>query len=59
MVEQLHAQVLNGVDKLELQLRRSSDDQSSGQVRTSKPAAVPAGYRDAVAEYFRRLSKGQ
>jgi hypothetical protein len=59
MVEQLHTEVLSGVDKLELQLRRSSDDQQSGQVRTSKPAAVPAGYQDAVAEYFRRLSKSQ
>lgn len=56
MVEQLHTQVLSGVDKLELQLRRSSDEQS-GQVRTSKPTAIPAGYQDAVAEYFRRLSK--
>jgi hypothetical protein len=35
-VEQLHTQVLSGVDKLELQLRRDSDDQPSGQVRTSK-----------------------
>jgi hypothetical protein len=57
MVEQLHSLVLSGVDKLELQLRRSSDEQQSGQVRTSKPSAVPAGYQDAVAEYFRRLSK--
>jgi hypothetical protein len=57
MVEQLHTLVLSGVDKLELQLRRSSDEQQSGQVRTSKPSAVPAGYQDAVAEYFRRLSK--
>jgi hypothetical protein len=59
MVEQLHTEVLNGVDKLELQLRRSSDDQSLGQVRTSKPTAIPAGYQDAVAEYYRRLSKSQ
>jgi hypothetical protein len=57
MVEQLHTEVLSGVDKLELQLRRSSDEQPSGQVRTSTPTAVPAGYQDAVAEYFRRLSK--
>jgi hypothetical protein len=46
------------VDKLELQLRRSADDQAA-EVRTSKPAAVPAGYEDAVADYYRRLSKGK
>ena len=58
MVEELHSQVLTEVDKLELQLRRSADDQAA-EVRTSKPAAVPAGYEDAVADYYRRLSKGK
>ena len=59
MVEQLHTEVLSGVDKLELQLRHDSDDQTSGQVRTTKEPPVPAGYEEAVAEYFRRLGKGQ
>jgi hypothetical protein len=59
MVEQLHAQVMNDVDKLELQLRRNADDPSLNQVRTSKAPTVPPGYQDAVAEYFRRLGKGQ
>jgi hypothetical protein len=58
MVESLHSQVLTEVDKLELQLRRN-DQGEPGQVRTSKPAQVPPGYQEAVAEYFRRLSKGQ
>jgi hypothetical protein len=56
MVERLHTQVLNGVDKLELYLRRDADDPQSGQVRTSKAPTVSAGYQDAVAEYFRRLA---
>jgi hypothetical protein len=56
MVEQLHTQVLNDVDKLELHLRRDADDPQSGQVRTSKAPTVSAGYQDAVAEYFRRLA---
>jgi hypothetical protein len=56
MVEQLHTEVLSGVDKLELQLRR---DDPTGQVRTSKPVAVPQGYQDAVADYYRRLSNGK
>jgi hypothetical protein len=59
MVEQLHTQVLNDVDKLELQIRRNADDPQMGQVRTSKAPTVPAGYQDAVAEYFRQLGKGK
>jgi hypothetical protein len=59
MVEQLHAQVLNDVDKLELQLRGNSDHPQPGQVRTSKTPTVPPGYQDAVAEYYRRLGKGR
>ncbi len=59
MVEQLHTEVLSGVDKLELQLRHDSDDQAQGQVRTTKEPPVPPGYEEAVAEYFRRLGKGQ
>jgi hypothetical protein len=59
MVEQLHTQVLNDVDKLELQLRRNNDDPQPGQVRTSKAPTVPPGYQDAVAEYYRRLGKEQ
>jgi hypothetical protein len=57
MVEQLHTQVLNDVDKLELQLRRNSDDPQPGQIRTSKTPTVPTGYQDAVADYYRRLGK--
>ncbi len=59
MVEQLHTEVLSVVDKLELQLRHDSDDQTQGQVRTTKEPPVPPGYEEAVAEYFRRLGKGQ
>jgi hypothetical protein len=47
------------VDKLELQLRRDPNQPQSGQVRTATPPNVPAGYQDAVAEYYRRLGKGQ
>ena len=57
LFEQLHTQVLNDVDKLELQLRRKLDDKQSGQIRSSNPMPMPAGYQDAVADYFRRLSK--
>jgi hypothetical protein len=59
MVEELHTKVLNDVDKLELQLRRDPNQPQAGQVRTATPPNVPAGYEDAVAEYYRRLGKGQ
>ena len=57
LFEQLHTQVLNDVDKLELQLQRKLDDKQSGQIRSANPMPMPAGYQDAVADYFRRLSK--
>ena len=45
MVEQLHTEVLSGVDKLELQLRHDSDDQTPGQVRTTKDPPSRRGTR--------------
>jgi hypothetical protein len=59
MVEELHAKVLNDVDKLELQLRRDPNQPQAGQAHTAASPNVPAGYEDAVAEYYRRLGKGQ
>ena len=59
MVEQLHAQVLSDVDKLELRLQRTADDKQSGQIRNSDTDTVPSGYQDAVAEYFRRLASAR
>ena len=59
LLEQLHAQVLAGVDKLELQIRRQLDGQQSGQVRSGDTATIPQGYEESVAEYYRRLSKGK
>jgi hypothetical protein len=57
MLQELHAQVLASMDKLELQLRRAVDDKKLGQVRTGDAQRVPDGYQDSVADYFRRLSK--
>ena len=47
LFEQLHTQVLNDVDKLELQLQRRLDDKQSGQIRSANPMPMPAGYQDA------------
>jgi hypothetical protein len=54
MVEQMHREMLSSVDRIELQLQRNG---ASTEARTGKPYAVPAGYQDSVAEYYRRLSK--
>ena len=45
--------------KLETLLRRKIEEKQSGQARTGAGDRIPEGYSDAVAEYFRRLSKGR
>jgi hypothetical protein len=46
------------LEQIELELRRRIDA-GAGQVRSGAGEPVPPGYADAVAEYFRRLSKGR
>ena len=53
-VERMHQELLNTVGRLELQLQR---DGLTSDARTGKPKTVPAGYKDAVADYYRRLSR--
>ncbi len=59
LMNRIQAQMLTGVEQIELQLRRMLDDQQGGNVRSGAADPVPPGYADAVAEYFRRLSKGK
>lgn len=54
IVEQMHREVLSSVEKLELELARAG---AGTEARTGKPDAMPAGYQDAVADYYKRLSK--
>jgi hypothetical protein len=56
LVEQMHQQILSGVDALELQLRRQLEETRGGTIRNTDPAKIPAGYKDSVAEYYRKLS---
>jgi hypothetical protein len=56
LVEQMHQQLVSGVDALELQLRRQLDENRGGTIRNTNPAKIPAGYQDSVAEYYRKLS---
>jgi len=57
--ERISNTVLPTIENLELQLRRKLDGRDAGQVRTSAVEKAPQGYADAVAEYFRRLSRGK
>jgi hypothetical protein len=59
LIERIQSVVLPAIEQLELQLRRKLEDKNAGQVRTAGSEPVPAGYADAVAEYFRRLSKSK
>lgn len=47
------------VEQLELRIAQASDRKTSGKqtVRSAVAEPVPADYEDAVAEYYRRLSK--
>ncbi len=59
VVDQLFAEVRSGVDRLELQLGHDPAADNRSVVRNAEALPVPEGYQDAVAEYYRRLSKGQ
>jgi hypothetical protein len=54
MVEQMRQEALGGIDKLELELWREG---SSSEARTGTSDAIPSGYQEPVAEYYKRLSK--
>jgi hypothetical protein len=55
-VQHLQQELLDTVGRLELQLQLNGTESDA---RTGKPYAVPAGYRDAVAEYYKTLSKSR
>lgn len=58
LVERIRTEILPNIEQLELQLRRKLEgNDGSGQARSGSPERVPQGYADAVAEYFRKLSK--
>jgi hypothetical protein len=55
----LSHEVLPEMERLELDLRRKLEEKNSDQVRSAGSETVPPGYSDAVADYFRKLSKGK
>jgi hypothetical protein len=56
--QRLNREILPNLQALEVKLRRQVEEQGGGQVRSGATDKVPAGFSDAVAEYFRKLSKG-
>ena len=61
LLGRIDAELLPQIEQMELRLRHKLDSlsPSSSQIRSGSQATAPAGYGDAVAEYFRRLSKGK
>ncbi len=57
--QRISREVIPQMERLELELRRQLDSKNSDQVRSAGSEPVPAGYSDAIAEYFRKLSKGK
>src|SRR5215469_5820996 len=52
-------EVLPNIERLELELRRKLDEKNGDQVRSAGTETIPQGYSDAVADYYRKLSKGK
>jgi hypothetical protein len=51
---------LAGAEQVEMELRRKLDDSTGGgSVRSPAGERVPQGYQDAVADYFRKLSRSK
>ena len=41
-----------------MKLRRQVEEQQTGTVRSGAGERIPPGYAEQVADYYRRLSKG-
>jgi hypothetical protein len=54
LVEQMHREMLSSINRLEIQLMNRG---ATGEARSGKPSSIPDGYQEAVADYYRRLSK--
>ena len=60
LLQEEHRKLLSLIEQLELQVRRQVEqDQGGANVRAAANEPVPERYREAVAEYYRRLSQGR
>ena len=55
--ERLSRTVLPQLETLEVQMRQKVGQETGGQVRSAGTERMPDGFRDAISEYFRQLSK--
>jgi len=58
LAARIENELLPQLEQMELKLRRELGDKTAPP-RTAVPAQPPPGYAEAVAEYFRRLSRGK
>ena len=59
LIEQEYLAMLDLVEQLELQLVADEIGAEESAVRTQTPAEIAAEYEEAVAEYFRQLSRSE
>ena len=60
LLQEEHRKLLSLIEQLELQVRRQVEQDAGGaNVRAGANEPVPERYREAVAEYYRRLSQGR
>ena len=57
VLEQVRGELLPQIEQLEIKLRRELEGDQGQNVRAGGTERVAPAYRDAVAEYYRRLSK--
>src|SRR5690606_24230302 len=57
LIEREYRALVNLLEKTELELRAGAGESRSATVRTEAPVQVARGFEDAVAEYYRRLSR--
>jgi hypothetical protein len=59
LLSAMEREILPRLEALELRLRRELDLNPQGQIRSQQRVKTPEGYSAAVAEYYRKLSKGK
>jgi hypothetical protein len=59
LIEREFQQLVNLAEQLELRLAENSDAADRAAVRAQAPTQVAPGFEEAVAEYYRRLSRSE
>jgi hypothetical protein len=57
LVEREYRSLVSLLEQLELQVQRHVEVDQGGDVRAIGGEPIPEEYREAVAEYYRKLSK--